>query len=153
MRGAGRWSLATAYHGRRNRRGRGSWPQGGSRHIRRDGANRSIGRGYLRRSSTLSAKSLNVLGTTDLDRSLELKEDGLRDEDLTRLGAQIADLSLEQLYLLAGPAASDLEETVYDRVEIYLVFGHSCDLLLAWCRVGREQGRTSRGWGRRERAR
>jgi hypothetical protein len=135
MRGAGRWSLATAYHGRRNHRGRGSWPQGGSRRIRRDGADRSTGRGYLRKSNNLLAKSLNVFSTTDLDGCLELEEDGLRDEDLTRLGAQIADFSLEQLYLLAGPAAPDLEETVYDRVEIYLVLGHSCDLLLAWCRV------------------
>lgn len=79
--------------------------------------------------------SKGPLSSTDLDRCLELEEDRLRDEDLSRLGAQIADLSLEQLNLLAGPAAPDLKETVYDRVEIYLVFRHSCDLLLAWCRI------------------
>mgnify|MGYP004502128587 CR=1 FL=1 len=73
--------------------------------------------------------------STDLDRCLELEENGLRDEDLSRLGAQVADLGLEQLNLLAGPAAPDLEKAVYDRVEIYLVFCHSCDLLLAQCRV------------------
>lgn len=68
---------------------------------------------------------------TNLYGCLELEEDGLRDEDLSCLGAQIADLSLEQLHLLAGPAASDFEEPVYDRVQIYLVFRHSCDWLLA----------------------
>ena len=71
---------------------------------------------------------------TDLDWCLELEKDRLRDEDLSGLGAQIANLSLEQLNLLAGPAAPDLKETVYDRVEIYLVFCHSCDLLPACCR-------------------
>lgn len=84
----------------------------------------------------LSAGSKDeLLGSTNLDGGLKLKEDGLRDEDLTSLGAQITDLSLEQLDLLAGPAAPDLKKTVYDRVEIYLVFRHSCDLLVAWCRM------------------
>jgi hypothetical protein len=72
--------------------------------------------------------------STDLDRRLELEEDGLRNEDLTGLGAQVTDLRLKQLDLLAGSAAPDLKKTVYDRVEIYLVFRHSCDLLLGWCR-------------------
>ena len=72
--------------------------------------------------------------STDLDRRLELEENGLRNEDLASLGAQVADLRLKQLDLLAGPAAPDLKKTVYDRVEIYLVFRHSCDLLLGWCR-------------------
>jgi hypothetical protein len=82
----------------------------------------------------------------DLDRRFELEQDGLRDEDFSRLGAQIADLRLQQLHLLAGPAAPDLEEPVYDRVQVYLVFGHSCGLLRALVGVLREQGRASRGW-------
>lgn len=90
---------------------------------------------------------------TDLDWCLELEEDGLRDEDFTGLGAQITDLSLEQLDLLAGPAAPDLEETVYDRVEIYLVFRHSCDLLSAWCRGVRGARENLARVGRGERAR
>lgn len=58
---------------------------------------------------------------TYLDGSLELEEDGLGDEDLTSLGAQIADLGLKQLDLLAGAAAPDLEEAVDDGVEVNLV--------------------------------
>ena len=69
--------------------------------------------------------------STDLDRRLELEENGLRNEDLASLGAQVADLRLKQLDLLAGPAAADLKQTVYDGVQVHLVFGHSCGLLLA----------------------
>jgi hypothetical protein len=81
---------------------------------------------------------------TDLDWCLELKQNGLRDEDLARLGAQIAYLGLEQLNLLARPAAPDFEKSVYDRVQIYLGFRHSCDWLLAGV-SDRVQGRASRG--------
>jgi len=56
-----------------------------------------------------------------LDRRLKLKENGLRDENFTGFGAKVADLSLEKLNLLAGTAAANLEETVYDRVEIDIV--------------------------------
>lgn len=56
-----------------------------------------------------------------LDRSLELEENGLRDEDLTRLGAEVADLSLKELDLLSGTAAANLEEAVNDGVEIDVV--------------------------------
>lgn len=56
-----------------------------------------------------------------LDRSFELEEDGLRDEDLARLGAEVADLSLKKLNLLSGTAAANLEETVNDGVEIDVV--------------------------------
>lgn len=111
MRGAGRWSLATACHGQRSRQGRGSWPQEGSRHIRRVEADRSTGRGYLRKSNGAAVSEVNhavLLSATDLDWCLKLKEDGLRDENLTRLGAQVANLSLKKLDLLAGPAAPDL---------------------------------------------
>ena len=44
-----------------------------------------------------------------LDGSLELEEDGLGDEDLAGLGAEITDLSLEELNLLARSATSHLE--------------------------------------------
>jgi hypothetical protein len=33
--------------------------------------------------------------------------------------------------LLARPTAADLKQTVYDGVQIHLVLGHSCGLLLA----------------------
>ena len=46
---------------------------------------------------------------TYLDRGLELEEDGLGDEDLAGLGAEITDLGLEELDLLAWAAASHLE--------------------------------------------
>lgn len=48
-------------------------------------------------------------GKKYLDRSFKLEEDGLRDEDLTSLGAEVADLGLKQLDLLAGTAAAHLE--------------------------------------------
>jgi len=47
---------------------------------------------------------------------LELKENGLRDEDLTGFRAEISDLGLEQLHLLAGSAAAYFEESVDDGV-------------------------------------
>lgn len=56
-----------------------------------------------------------------LDGSLELQEDGLRNENLASLGAEVADLGLEQLHLLAGTASSNLEEPVDYRVKIDLV--------------------------------
>lgn len=58
---------------------------------------------------------------TDLDRSLKLEKDGLRDEDLTGLGAEIPDLGFEELDLLSRPAASHLEEAVDYGVEIDFV--------------------------------
>jgi hypothetical protein len=51
-------------------------------------------------------------GVTHLDRCLEFEEDRLRNEDLSGLGAEEADLSLEELDLLAGSAASNLEQPV-----------------------------------------
>lgn len=88
MRGAGRWSRETACHGRRNRRGIGSWPQEGSRHIRTIGAGHSTVREYLRRSVLLVVSGVSIsFKSTDLDRCLELEENGLGDEDLPRLGA------------------------------------------------------------------
>jgi hypothetical protein len=53
-----------------------------------------------------------------LDGSLKLEEDGLGDENLASSGAEVADLGLEKLDLLAGSATADLEQSVDDRVEI-----------------------------------
>jgi hypothetical protein len=68
----------------------------------------------LRREATILEESekivvLSVNITTDLDRSLKLEEDRLRDEDLTGLGAKVADLGFKELNLLARSAASHLE--------------------------------------------
>ncbi|KAI6771988.1 hypothetical protein HG530_002946 [Fusarium avenaceum] len=55
---------------------------------------------------------LSVDITADLEgtrKSLEFEEDGLRDEDLTSLGAKITDLGLKKLNLLSRSAASHLE--------------------------------------------
>ena len=57
----------------------------------------------------------------DLDGSLELKKDRLRNKDLASFGAEIANLSLQQLNLLARAATSNLEEPVEYRVEIDFV--------------------------------
>ena len=80
------------------------------------------GRGHARGRVRLS-------GATDLshlDRSFELEQDGLRDEDLAGLGAEITDLGLEQLDLLAWAAAPHLQEAVDYRVEIDVVLVRHC---------------------------
>jgi hypothetical protein len=61
---------------------------------------------------------------TNLDRSLELKQNRLRDEDLASLGAEIADLCLKQLHLLSRAATPHLQEPIDDRVQINLLVGH-----------------------------
>lgn len=60
----------------------------------------------------------NKHSATYLDGRLELEEDGLRDEDLASLCAEETYLSLEQLDLLAGAAATDFEKTVDYGVQI-----------------------------------
>jgi hypothetical protein len=82
-------------------------------------------------STTLPGAVRAELIATDFYRRFQLKQDGLADEDLARLGAQISDLKLFQLHCLAGPAATDLLELVYDGIQIHLVFRHSWDVLLA----------------------
>ena len=67
-------------------------------------------------------KNKKVTKTTYLDRSLQLKQDWLRNEDFTSLCAQEADFLFEQLHLLAGPGAAHLQQSVYDGVEIDVVF-------------------------------
>jgi len=64
-----------------------------------------------------------------LDRSLKLEQDGLRDEDLAGLGAQITNLGFQQLNLLAGPAAPHLQEAVDYRVEVDVVLIRHCKVL------------------------
>jgi hypothetical protein len=51
----------------------------------------------------------NCWGRRDanLDGSLELKEDGLGDEDLASLGAEVVDLFTGQLHSLSRTAATD----------------------------------------------
>jgi hypothetical protein len=61
---------------------------------------------------------------TNLDGRLKLEQDGLTDEDLPRLGAQIADLMLMQLDLLAGTASADFQQSFNDVFEVHIVVGH-----------------------------
>ena len=56
-----------------------------------------------------------------LDRSFELEQDWLRDEDLTALSAKVSDLRLQQLHLLSWSASAHLQQPVYDRVQIDIV--------------------------------
>lgn len=51
-------------------------------------------------------------GASYLDRSLQLEQDGLGDEDFAGLGAEVADLGLKKLDLLAGAAAPHLQQAV-----------------------------------------
>jgi hypothetical protein len=61
----------------------------------------------LEESEKIVVLSVNI--TTDLNGSLKLEEDRLRNEDLASFSAEVADLSLKKLNLLARPAASHLE--------------------------------------------
>lgn len=49
-----------------------------------------------------------------LDWRFQLQQYRLRNEDLSGLGAKIADLGLQKLNLLARPAAPHLKESVND---------------------------------------
>jgi hypothetical protein len=53
-----------------------------------------------------------------LDGSLKLEENGLGNENLASSGAEVTDLGLEKLDLLARSATADLEQSVDDGVEI-----------------------------------
>jgi hypothetical protein len=86
--------------------------------------------------------------STYFDGSLELEEDGLRDENLASLGAQIPDLGLKQLDLLAGAATTDLQEPVNYRVKInFVLVCHLCEVL------GSRRGGGQRMWWMLESAR
>lgn len=81
---------------------------------------------------------------TYLDRSLKLEENGLGDEDLASLCAQETDFSLEQLDLLAGATAADLQKSVDYGVQINIMLICHCEcvgrrkLAWAWLRRGGE---------------
>lgn len=65
------------------------------------------------------------MGWGYLYRGFELEKDGLRDEDLTSLGAEITNLSLQKLDLLSRPATANLEESVNDGVQVHFcLIGH-----------------------------
>lgn len=61
-----------------------------------------------------------------LDGSFQLEEDGLGDEYFAGLGAEVANLCLEQLDLLARSAAPHLQEAINYRVEIDFVLVRHC---------------------------
>jgi hypothetical protein len=65
-----------------------------------------------------------------LNGSFELEQNGLGNEDLAGLGAEIADLGLEQLDLLAGAAAPHLQEAVDYRIEVDVVLVRHCRIPL-----------------------
>ena len=76
-------------------------------------------------------KVFYVGAVTHLDWSLQLKQYWLRNEDLSRFRAKIANLCFQQLYLFAGSASSHLQQAVDDGVQIYLVLvGHGCGPLV-----------------------
>ena len=58
----------------------------------------------------MTISSLSVDVSADLERRLQLEEDGLREEDLARLEAQPADLVLGQLNILARPGSPNCKE-------------------------------------------
>ena len=79
----------------------------------------------------------------DLDGRLQLQQDGLGDKDLASLGAQVADLGLEKLDLLARPAAPHLQETVDHRVEVDFMLVCHCRVWFTRQRVARTGFRVS----------
>lgn len=88
---------------------------------------------------------------TCLDGCFELEQNGLRDEYLASLGAEVPNLGLKELNLLAGAAAADLQETVDYRVEVdIVVICHGecvCRQELAWWWQREEEGgRAGGGW-------
>jgi len=67
-----------------------------------------------------------AITTTYLYRSFKLEQNGLRDENLTSLGAEIANLGLEKLYLLSGSATTHLEKSVNDGVQVHVLLVRHC---------------------------
>lgn len=82
---------------------------------------------------------------TNLDGCLEFEQDGLGDEDLAGFGAQVPNLGFEQLNLLAGTAASHLEQAVDYRVKVDLVLvSHGRGI--PWRGLARRYRRGGRRW-------
>lgn len=69
------------------------------------------------------------MGLSHLNRSFKLEQNRLRDEDLTGLRAEVTDLGLEQLDLLAWAAAPHLQEAIDYRVEVDVVLVRHCNAL------------------------
>lgn len=59
-----------------------------------------------------------------LDGCFQLQQDGLRDEDFSRLSAEKTNLRFQELNLLSRPATPHLQETVNDRVQIHFLVSH-----------------------------
>jgi hypothetical protein len=80
--------------------------------------------------------------TADLNRSFQLEQDGLRNEDFPSLGAKVTDLGLEQLDLLAWATAPHLQEAIDYRVEIDVVLVRHCEVssILPDEAMAREEG-------------
>ncbi len=68
--------------------------------------------------------------TANFDGGLEFQEDGLGDEDFSRLHAEAANFLGSQLHLLARSASSDLQES-FDNA-IYINVSHFRSLFLMW---------------------
>lgn len=80
-----------------------------------------------------------------LDGSLQLKQNGLRDENFAGFGAQVSNLGLEQLNLFAGTAASHFEKAIDYRVEIDLMLvSHSREV--PWRELARRYRVVGRRW-------
>ena len=62
--------------------------------------------------------------TANLDRRLQLKQDGLLHEDLTSCCAEAADLCLCEVDLLAWTLAAHLEELTNDGIDVAKTLGH-----------------------------
>lgn len=64
-----------------------------------------------------------------LDGCFQLQQNGLRDEDFSRLSAEKANLRFQELNLLSRPATPHLQQTVNDRVQIHFLVSHG-DMVL-----------------------
>jgi len=73
---------------------------------------------------------METWGISHLDGSFKLEQDRLGDENLAGLGAEKADLGLEELDLLARAAAPHLQEAVDYGVEINFVLVRHCERTL-----------------------
>merc|ERR1740123_1414531 len=65
--------------------------------------------------------------TTYFQGSLQLKQDGLLEEQLPGLETEPSHLSLSHLHRLAGSAPTDFEEPLDDVIDVDLPLGHG------WC--------------------
>lgn len=53
----------------------------------------------------------------------------MRDEDFSRLGAEITNLRLQELDLLSRPATPHFQQTIDDRVQIHFLISHGVPAL------------------------